>query len=62
MLSGLYMLKSGSHVLTIYFSESPLKMMENASYFILKALFVLGHAEKPAWISLVSSFMTLQPG
>ena len=42
----------------ICFSESPLKMMKNAFYFILKALFVLkifkflswffGHVEKAA--------------
>ena len=50
-------------------------MMENAFYFILKALFALeifkflsrlfGHAEKNDWIrkiSLTSKFMTSQPG
>ena len=37
-------LKLGSHLpqnLFNYFNESPLKMMENAFYFILIALFVL---------------------
>ena len=38
-------LKSDSHIpkknCVIYFIESPLKMMKNAFYFILKALFVL---------------------
>ena len=38
-------LKSDSHLpkkfLFIRFNESPLKMMKNAFYFILKALFVL---------------------
>ena len=38
-------LKSGSHLpkqfLFICFNESPLKIMKNASYFILKTLFVL---------------------
>ena len=37
-------LKSDSHlpnkIIIIYFNESPLKMMKNAFYFILKALFV----------------------
>ena len=43
-------------ILFIWFNESPLKMMKNAFYFILKALFVLeifkflswrfGHVEK----------------
>ena len=38
-------LKSDAHLpkkfLFIYFNESPLKMMKNAFYFILEALFVL---------------------
>ena len=44
----------------IFFIESPLQMMKNAFYFILKALFVLkifkllpwlfGHVEKTAWL------------
>ena len=44
----------------ICFIESPLEMMENDFYFILKALFVLkifksllwlfGHVEKTAWL------------
>ena len=37
-------------------TESPLKMMENAFYFIVKALFVL----KVRKIRLISKFMTLQ--
>ena len=40
----LKLLKSDSHLTkncVIYFIESPLKMMNNAFYFILKALFVL---------------------
>ena len=40
-----FCLKSDSHLpkkfLFIYFNESPLKMMKNAFYFILRALFVL---------------------
>ena len=56
-------LKSNSHLpktCVICFIESPLKMMKNAFYFILKALFVLkifkflswlfGHIEKTAWL------------
>ena len=53
----------------IYFKESPLKMMKNAFYFILIALFVLkilkllswifGHVEKRK-MRLVSKFMTSQ--
>ena len=57
-------LKSDSHIpkknCVIYFIESPLKMMKNAFYFILKALFVLkifellswlfGHLGKTAWL------------
>ena len=55
--------------------ESPLKMMKNAFYFILKALLVLkifkflsrlfGHVEKNGFIGkirLTSKFMTSQPG
>ena len=42
---GIKILKSDSHLpkkfLFIYFNESPLKLMKNAFYFILKALFVL---------------------
>ena len=44
----------------IWFNESPSKMMKNAFYFILKALFVykifkflsslFGHCEKTAWL------------
>ena len=55
-------LKPGPHLpnnfLFISFNESPLKMMENAFYFILKALFILkiftfmswhfGHVEETA--------------
>ena len=48
-------LKSDSHfpkkILFICFGESPLKMMKNVFYVILKALFVLkifGHVEKTA--------------
>ena len=56
-------LKSGSQTpkkRVIYFIESPLKMLKNAFYFTLKALFVLkifkflswlfGHVEKTAWL------------
>ena len=57
-------LKSDSHLpkkfLFIYFNESLLKMMKNAFYFILKALFVLkifrflswpfAHIEETAWL------------
>ena len=57
-------LKSESHfpkkTWVVYFIESPLKMMKNTSYFILKALFVLkmfkvfswlfGHVEKMTWL------------
>ena len=57
-------LKSYSHlpkkVFLIFFNDSPSKMMKNAFYFILKALFVLkmfkflswhfGHVEKTAWL------------
>ena len=60
--SSLRLLKSDSHFprefLFIFFNESPLKIMKNAFYFILKALFVLrifrflswhfGHVEKSA--------------
>ena len=54
-------LKSGSQIpkkRVIYFIETPLKMLKNAFYFTLKALFVLkifkflswlfGHVEKTA--------------
>ena len=57
-------LKSGSHLprkfFIICFNDSPSKMMKNAFYFVLKALFVLkifkflfwlfGHVEKTAWL------------
>ena len=56
-------LKSDSHLPkkgVICFIESPLKMVKNAFYFILKALFVLkifkflswlfSHVEKTAWL------------
>ena len=60
----LKILKSDSNfvrkILFIRFNESPLKTMENAFYFILKALFVLeifkflswlfGHVERMAWL------------
>ena len=62
-LTGFLFLKSHSHVLKkffICFNDSPSKMMKNAFYFILKALFVLkifkfsswlfGHVEKTAWL------------
>ena len=69
-------LKSGSHlqILFICFNVSPSKMMKNAFYFILKALFVLkifkflswlfGHVENELIrkIRLISTFMTSQPG
>ena len=58
----LQILKAGSHlpkkICVICLIESPLKVMKNAFYFILKALFVVkiinflsrrfGHAEKTA--------------
>ena len=57
-------LKSYSHLpkqfFFIYFNDSPSKIMKNAFYFILKALFVLkifkflswdfGHVEKTVWL------------
>ena len=53
-------LSSSEKILVICFIESPLKMIKNAFYFILKAFFVLkifkflswlfGHAEKKAWL------------
>ena len=57
-------LKSGSHFVKrnffIYSNASPSKMMKNAFYFILKALFILkifkflswifGHVEQTAWL------------
>ena len=58
----------------ICFNESPLKIMENTFYFILKALFVFkifkflpwrfGHVEKSfiRKIRLISTFMASQPG
>ena len=49
-------LSPSKQVIFIHFNESPLKMMKNAFYFILKALFVIkifkflswpfGHAKK----------------
>ena len=61
----IHALKSDSHLqkkkwlCVIYFIESPLKMMKNAFYFILKALFVLkifkflprlfGHVRRTVW-------------
>ena len=58
------LLKSDSHLpkkfCFICFIKGPLKMMKNAIYFILKALFVrkifkfllwlFGHVEKPVWL------------
>ena len=66
-------LKSGSHlpkkICFICFNESPLKMMKNAFYFILKAFFVLkifkflsqrfGHVEKTAWLERYNWFQNL---
>ena len=53
-------LSSSKKIRFISLSESPSKMMKNAFYFILKALFVpkilkclswlLGHVEKKAWV------------
>ena len=53
-------LSRSKKVFFIYFHDSPLKMIKNAFYFILKALFVLkifkflswhfGHVEKTAWL------------
>ena len=60
--------------IVICFIESPLKMMKNAFYSILKAVFVLkiikflswlfGHVEKMPWLErrLISKFMTSQSG
>ena len=59
-------LKSDSHlpkkICFICFNESLLKMVKNAFYFVLKALFVLkifkflswlfGHVEKTAWLEI----------
>ena len=63
-IKGIKMLKSGSHlpknIFFICLNDSPLTMMKNAFYFILKALFVFkifeflswlfGHVEKTAWL------------
>ena len=57
----------------ICYTGSPLKMMKNAFYFILKALFVLQiskflwqlfcHVGKTTWLEkFTSKFMTSQPG
>ena len=47
-------LKSESHFpkknWVVYFIESPLKMMKNTSYFILKALFVLKMFKVFSWL------------
>ena len=69
-----FYLKSDPHLpkknIFICFNESALKVIKNAFYSILKALFVLKifkflswvfrYVEKTAW--LVSKFMTSQPG
>ena len=69
-------LSPSKKIFIICFSDSPSKMMENAFYFILKALFVpkifkflswlFGYVEKTAWlerkIRLISKFMTSRPG
>ena len=70
-------LKVDSHLQQCFisFNDSPSKIMKNAFYFILKALFVLkifkflswlfGHVEKKSLfrkIRLISKFMTVQPG
>ena len=49
----------------ICFNDSPSKIMKNAFYFILKALFVLKIFRKNDLIRkirLISKFMTSQPG
>ena len=56
----------------ICFNESPLKLMKNYFYFMLKALFVLkviilesyrfGYVQKLRKLMLISKFMTSQPG
>ena len=71
------LLKPDSHLLKqcfIWFNESPLKMMKNVFYFIWRAFFVLERFKYLSWlfshiknglirrISLISKFMTLQPG
>ena len=53
-------LSPSKKVSVICFIENPLKMMKDAFYFIVKALFILkifkfsswlfGHVEKPAWL------------
>ena len=69
-------LSPSKNILFYFFNESSLKMMKNAFYFILKALFVLkifkflswhlGHVEKTAYIikkiKLISKFLTSEPG
>ena len=69
-------LKSESHLpkkCVISLIESLLKLMKNAFYFILKALYVLkiflffsrlfGHVAKTTWLErLTLKFMTAQPG
>ena len=64
------------NICVICFIESPFKMVKNAFYFILKALFVLkifkflswlfSHVGKTAWlerkIRLTAKFITSQPG
>ena len=56
----------------ICFNESPLKMMKNVFFFILKSLFLLkifkflslpfGHVEKNGKLGLISKFMPSKPG
>ena len=73
----LFPLKTDSHlakkICIICFTESLLRMMENAFHFISKALFVLkifkflswqfGHVRKNAWLErLTTKFMTSQTG
>ena len=71
-------LKSDSHLPKksfIWFNESPLKLMKNAFYFILKVFFVFKIFKFLSWlfsyiekngltrkIKLISKFMTSQPG
>ena len=65
-------LSTSKNICFVFFSESSLKTMKNAFYFIWKALFVLrifkfllwyfGHIEKAAWLERQIEFMMSQPG
>ena len=71
-------MKLNSHLpkkIIICFNERPLKMMKNVFYLVLKALFIFKIFKFLSWyfdyvekcglsrkITLLSKFMTLQPG